>query len=369
MVPRISVLVNTYNHERYIEQAVTSVLEQDFPCGDMEVLVVDDGSTDATPKLVSKFTPRVRLLQKKNGGQASAFNTGIPELRGEVVAFLDGDDWWPKQKLRRVAEAIEQHPEVAAIGHGFYMVRNNEPPHEVFVPAETCRLDLATLEAAYIADQGRTLLGTSRLSIRRNVLNRIGRLPEALVFCADTPILTLALMMGGAIVLDTPLCYYRQHSGSLFAHDPQDKARLRRRLSVLGFLLEYLPPRLAELGASREVIDALFASDRVALERIKIQFGDGGRWNSFRAEWRNFRASYRAASIGYVAFQCAVSACALLLSPREFGRLRNWYVRSNIPRFGRTLGTTQPRVPKGFFVRRSVSVECLTPESISPKSI
>ncbi len=97
--PAVTVLIDTYNHERYIEEAIASVLEQDFPRAEMEILVVDDGSTDRTPEIVRKFTPDVRLIQKTNGGQASAFNTGIPEAQGDIVAFLDGDDWWAKEKL------------------------------------------------------------------------------------------------------------------------------------------------------------------------------------------------------------------------------------------------------------------------------
>src|ERR1051325_2162678 len=93
-----SVLIDTYNHERFIEQAIVSVLEQDFPASEREILVVDDGSTDGTPEIVKKFEPQVRLLRKKNGGQASAFNAGIPECKGEIVAFLDGDDWWNRDR-------------------------------------------------------------------------------------------------------------------------------------------------------------------------------------------------------------------------------------------------------------------------------
>jgi len=92
--PILSVLIDTYNHEQYIEQAVVSAVEQDFPPEDFEILVVDDGSTDRTPDIVRKFAPRVRLLRKKNGGQASAFNAAFSELRGDIVSFLDGDDWW-----------------------------------------------------------------------------------------------------------------------------------------------------------------------------------------------------------------------------------------------------------------------------------
>jgi glycosyltransferase involved in cell wall biosynthesis len=352
--PIISVLIDTYNHERYIEQAIVSVLEQDFPAEQMEILVVDDGSTDSTPSIVEKFAPLVRCIRKTNGGQASAFNAGIPELRGPIVAFLDGDDWWAKEKLAAVADAFEANPGMAAVGHGFYEVHDNEPPREMFVPAKTCHLDVSSVEAARLADAGLTMLGTSRLSVRREILNRIGPLPEDLVFCADAPIFTLALALGGAIVLDQPLCYYRQHSQSLFAHDPNDVASLHRRLEILGFLLSYVPPRLAEFGVAPEVIDALIESPRIEFERAKLQFGEGGRWQVFRTELRRFRTHYERPSIGYMLFECAVGACALFLSPSRFYRLLNWYSRNDIKRFRNILGKPVVKESLTFFQRRPV---------------
>lgn len=101
-----SVLIDTYNHERFIEKAIVSVLEQDFPAADRDIIVVDDGSTDRTSEIVRRFEPRVRYIRKENGGQASAFNAGIPECRGEIIAFLDGDDYWLPGKLSRVAEVL-----------------------------------------------------------------------------------------------------------------------------------------------------------------------------------------------------------------------------------------------------------------------
>src|SRR5271168_1963159 len=122
-VPVITVLIDTYNHERFIEEAIASVLEQDFPPSEMEILVVDDGSTDRTPEIVRKFGARVRLLQKANGGQASAFNAGISEARGEIVSFLDGDDWWARNKLTLVMQAMSADPAVGIVGNGIIMVQ------------------------------------------------------------------------------------------------------------------------------------------------------------------------------------------------------------------------------------------------------
>src|ERR1700726_5064835 len=94
--PKVTVLIDTYNHERFLERAITSVMEQDFPAAEVEILVVDDGSTDSTAAIAQRFAPRVQYIRKENGGQASAFNLGIPQARGEIIAFLDGDDWWQR---------------------------------------------------------------------------------------------------------------------------------------------------------------------------------------------------------------------------------------------------------------------------------
>src|SRR5215471_15142783 len=115
MRPLITALVDTYNHEPYIERALVSVLEQGLSPAELEVVVVDDGSTDNTSEIIKKFTPRVKHFRKANGGQASAFNVGFAETHGEIVATLDGDDWWAKGKLNSVVNALEANADVGAV--------------------------------------------------------------------------------------------------------------------------------------------------------------------------------------------------------------------------------------------------------------
>src|SRR5262249_20437984 len=134
-IPFVTALIDTYNHESFIAEAINSVLEQDFQASQTEILVVDDGSSDRTAGIVRKFSPRVRLLCKANGGQASAFNAGIRKARGEIVAFLDGDDWWTRGKLTAVVQAFEANPTVGLIGHGLTEVsrdgrRRTETPRQ-----------------------------------------------------------------------------------------------------------------------------------------------------------------------------------------------------------------------------------------------
>src|SRR5277367_2240435 len=100
--PIFTVLIDTYNYGQYIEEAVNSVLRQEFPAEQREILVVDDGSTDDTEQRLAKFGEAIRYFKKPNGGQASAFNYGLQQARGELVALLDADDVWLPNKLRRM---------------------------------------------------------------------------------------------------------------------------------------------------------------------------------------------------------------------------------------------------------------------------
>jgi glycosyltransferase involved in cell wall biosynthesis len=352
--PRVSVIVDTYNHEKFIERSIASVLDQDFPAEEMEILVVDDGSTDGTPEILARFGNRLRVIRKTNGGQASAFNAAIPLTRAPIVAFLDGDDWWAKTKLRAVVDAFAENPSVAVVGHGFYEVAGDTPPAEMFVPEVTCRLDLSSVAAARKADLGRTLLGTSRLAAQRSVLDRIGPIPEELVFCADTPILTLGLALGGAVVLDQPLCYYRIHASSLFTVMAPDAAKLRVKAATQEFLLDYLPRRLTELGVAPEIAAALLESDRLEQKRLQVWLGNNSRMDGMRAEIAELRRSREGASTSYVLFKSFAAAAALALPPKQVARLRAWYARNNLKRY-RDLVAPAAAAPAPFFQRRPVT--------------
>ena len=107
--PLISILIDTYNYGRYVEEAIESVLAQNFPVDEREILVVDDGSTDDTAERVRRFGSAINYFRKPNGGQASAFNFGLRRARGKYIALLDADDYWLPGKLSRIAEEFEKH--------------------------------------------------------------------------------------------------------------------------------------------------------------------------------------------------------------------------------------------------------------------
>ena len=96
---RVSVIIPAHNASEYVGQAIQSALTQSY--APLEVIVVDDGSTDATPDIVAGFAAPVRLIRKPNGGPASARNVGARAAKGDWLAFLDSDDWWYPEKLSR----------------------------------------------------------------------------------------------------------------------------------------------------------------------------------------------------------------------------------------------------------------------------
>ena len=345
MKPLISVLIDTYNHERFVEQAIVSVLEQDFPSAETEIVIVDDGSTDCTPEIARKFEPRVRLLRKANGGQASAFNAAIPQTSAALVAFLDGDDWWAKDKLTAVVEGFEANPDVAAVGHGFYEVHDNEPSI-LMVPCQTSRIGLSNLEETRIATVIKSFIATSKLTVRRRVLDRVGRIPDQLVFCADEPILNGALALGGVLLLDRPLCYYRYHSSNLYGFDSQDPAPARRKHQVQLCITEYLPKLLAGFGVSPEACEILVQRHKVDMERFEALHGAGGRLQVFRAETRFFRTEFKNPSAGYLLFKAAVAALTLLLPPARFYQVRDWYSKRGLRRLREAVGTAENTYPE-----------------------
>ena len=98
-IPRVSVVIPTYNSSAMVEQAIQSVLAQTYR--DFEIIVIDDGSTDGTKDVVRRFGERVRYFNQENQGVSAARNFGIHQSLGEYIAFLDSDDLWLPEKLAK----------------------------------------------------------------------------------------------------------------------------------------------------------------------------------------------------------------------------------------------------------------------------
>lgn len=333
MKPVVTVLVDTFNQERYIEQALVSVVEQGMSPSELEIVVVDDGSTDGTPGIVQKFLPRVRYLRKNNGGQASAFNAGLREATGETVAILDGDDWFARGKIAAVIEALEQNPEVSAVSHAYYEFYEETNELKYCGPGQKTFYNLATPEAARCAAAAWHYLPMGALTVRKKLLERIMPIPEELVFLADNPIQTASMAMG-VLVLDTALSYYRRHLDNLFAFTREDDQRLRRRCEMTDMVLTLLYPMLTRLGVPAESVSALLEDSLLSNKRLSLSRFGGTRLQTFQTEMRCFRHETKNPSISYRLFKyLVVGPATLVLPPRSFYKLRQWYAHEGLGRY------------------------------------
>jgi hypothetical protein len=334
--PTVSAVVNTFNHAPFIAQAIRSVLAQDYP-GRIEIVVVDDGSTDTTPIILKEFGNDIRCLRKENGGQVSAFRAGVEVASGEILAFLDGDDWWEPSKIRKVVATFERNPDLLAVGHGYYEVDQAGAATALVCPNGTRRLSIATPSLARESANFRIFLGTSRFALRRQVLPRVLPVPDDLPFF-DNFVFSQAIALGGVEILPEPLCNYRIHGGSLYAGTTVDLNRNRMRYQLLSALLRHLPPRLASLGAGENAIAAFLAEDVIDRDRLHLMLEGGARIETYRLESAAFKLSSPGASFGRRALKQATLLMSLALPPKAFYSVHRWYGKYNLKRFRCWLG-------------------------------
>jgi glycosyltransferase involved in cell wall biosynthesis len=114
--PLVTVVITSYNYERYVGETIESVLKQTYPR--VEVIVVDDGSTDRSAEVIGKFGTKVTLIRQKNAGCAAARNVGIRHACGDLIAFCDSDDRWVSHKLERQIPQFQKDPCVGLVHSG-----------------------------------------------------------------------------------------------------------------------------------------------------------------------------------------------------------------------------------------------------------
>ena len=247
---RVSVVMPCYNGERFIAEAIDSVLAQTH--SDIELLVVDDGSTDGSLEVIRQYGDKVRLLTQANQGPSAARNRGIYSATGEFVAFLDADDYWEPRFAEVMVATLKQSNAVLAYcgWQNVYMEGNSPPP---FVPPE------------YENEKKRvTLLSNASLwpihamLTRRDALLEIDAFDVSLPACEDYD-LWLKLTFAQPIVrVPEVFAYYRHHKALADTDKRGSDAEYLRRIKK-AFVADH-PAWVSDLSADtlRECIDGGF---------------------------------------------------------------------------------------------------------------
>ncbi len=210
MNSKVSVVIPLFNKEAYIEQTLRSVMNQSYK--NIECLIVDDGSTDNSVNIVNKFIEENqlpwKLLSQSNSGQTKARNNGIRKSVGEYVAFLDGDDLWPSDKIELQVKAIEIDPNVVLVLSAYAIFNNTSSVPRIVRHKTATKMNARWLDMRGFGG-GLESLGL----MKRTTLDQIGLFDENLSTSSGLD-LSLRLEKVGKIVLLRQLgLYYRISSG------------------------------------------------------------------------------------------------------------------------------------------------------------
>ena len=244
-MPRVTVVTAAYNAAPYITETIESVLSQTFT--DFDYIVVDDGSSDATPEIIARYASRITSIRQPNAGEGAARNRGFELASGEYIAIVDADDVWAPEKLERQVAAMDAHPEAGLCytngcsirADGSVLEVSLAPPH----PRLTCLRAMT----------GRNPIVTSSVMYRRQFLEK--RPYSNLAVGADFHVHLKVLWRSGehSVFVDEPLVSYRVVDTSVLRRtDAWERGRLTLK-AVMTFLGDMraekpVPVRVARRG-------------------------------------------------------------------------------------------------------------------------
>lgn len=219
--PLVSILINNYNYGRFLKVAIDSALDQTYP--HVEVIVVDDGSTDNSPEIIESYGDKVVSILKANQGQASAFNTGFKASKGEIICFLDADDVFLAEKVEKIVSIFENYPEAEWCFHSLKFV--NEKFEEI--DPKTYPDKSGVYDVRPYIRRGKlngTLpfqgTATSGLCFRAALLKQILPMPEEIRITSDDYIKYAALGLSPGFVLLQDIALQRIHSNNAYTAKP-----------------------------------------------------------------------------------------------------------------------------------------------------
>ncbi len=273
-MPAVSVIIPTYNRRHLVREAVDSVLAQDF--GDTELIVVDDGSTDATAEALAVYGRRIRVIRQSNRGVSAARNAGIRAARAPLIALLDSDDLWLAGKLVIQTAFFQANPDALICQTEEIWMRNGlrvnprkkhrKPSGDIFERSlELC------------------LVSPSAVMMRRRLLDEVGLFDESLPACEDYDLWLRVACRHPVYLIDDPLIVKRGgHADQLSRRPGLDRYRIRS----LAKLLQSGRLNPARDAAARRVLQqkcAIYVQG--CLKRGKT--AEARRYREIAAEYKN----------------------------------------------------------------------------------
>ena len=195
--PLISVIIPAFNAEKYLEEALTSINQQNY--NPLEIIVIDDGSTDNTAKIAKDFSEQVKYIYQENSGPATARNTGIKMAEGDYISFLDADDLWLTNTLKIQLDLLQKSPQSKIVLGKTQFVRYNQ--------------NKLLLERI---GEPRFFLNLGSAIYHKSVFNEVGLLDENLTYSEDIDWFNRAREKNINIIKHQEIVlFYRQHENNM----------------------------------------------------------------------------------------------------------------------------------------------------------
>jgi glycosyltransferase involved in cell wall biosynthesis len=233
--PLVSILINNYNYGRFLTEAINSALAQTYT--NIEVIVVDDGSTDNSHEIIKDYGDKIIAIVKQNGGQASAFNTGFAASSGEIVCFLDADDMFLPEKVQEIVNIFIEHQDIGWCFHLLNFFGDRQPEIQPDLDRwSSGRYDLrSTIKSGKLSGRMPEInLATSTMCFRSFLLKTILPMPEIIKITSDDYIKYVALGLTPGFILIKELALQRIHNSNAYTlRTDRDKQKLSAKINIL----------------------------------------------------------------------------------------------------------------------------------------
>jgi glycosyltransferase involved in cell wall biosynthesis len=284
--PLVSVIIPTYNRSQYICYAIDSVLAQTYE--NIEIIVVDDGSTDDTRDILQLYDSKIKYIFQNNSGPSTARNSGIKQANGDLIAFLDSDDIWLPEKLEYQVQLLEQSPDsIGLVACGYYIIdalgkkignpkiNRNHKIHKSFL------IEIMVHNAL----SG----GGSGALVRRECFKKVGLFDEELWIGEDWDIWIRISKQYEIAFVESPLFKYRTHLGNLCNCNPrskEDAKRIVRKniekrnliLLIKAYSNIYLNEAREHIGKQNRYLAFINALKSILIYPMKTHDGDNKYW-------------------------------------------------------------------------------------------
>jgi glycosyltransferase involved in cell wall biosynthesis len=255
---KVTIIINNYNYDRFLAQAINSSINQTYPY--TEVIIVDDGSTDCSREIIASYGDRVVPIFQENSKQGAAFNNGFSQSSGDIIVFLDSDDYLFPYAIERIV-ALWQ-PTLAKIHYRLSVVDTDSQSLGYSSPQGSEPLSRGEVWRQLLETGGYVSTPTSGNALSRKAMEQVFPIPDEYRTTADDYLSYSIPFYGGIEAIEEPLGAYRIHTSNQWAlttvtgdrfhrfvcHDLQNYALLVQKASELGYTV---PEDLEERSIGR----------------------------------------------------------------------------------------------------------------------